>query len=905
MPFLKILTSFLGDSNDKALKEFDSRLIEVNGLEAEVTELTDEELRGMTDEFRSRLQDGESTDDLLPEAFAVVREAAKRVLSMRHFDVQIIGGIVLYEGKVAEMGTGEGKTLVATLPSYLNALSGPVHVITVNDYLAKRDAGWMGQVHHFLGLTVGCLQNQFSWRFEPDRDGRAEEDDPFISATKQDAYGADVVYGTNNEFGFDYLRDNMVDKAESLVQRPLKYAIVDEVDNILIDEARTPLIISGPARDSSQEYQRFAQLARRLSQDEHFTIDDRSQAISLSEDGIELVERQLNVDNLYDPANYELTHFVENAIRSEFVYLRDKQYVVRDGEVLIVDENTGRLMIGRRYSDGLHQAIEAKEGVRVQRESITYATITLQNYFRMYEKLSGMTGTAATEAEELSKIYKLDVVAIPTNMPSMRKDQSDFVYKTEIGKMRAVVEEIAAESENGRPILVGTTSVERSETLTDMLTKRGVEVEVLNAKNHAREATIIAQAGRPGAVTVSTNMAGRGTDIILGGNQVQLNISDEEWQRDHDRVIELGGLYVIGTSRHESRRIDNQLRGRAGRQGDPGETRFFTSTEDDMVKRFGGDRIKGIMNLVGLDDDVPIENRMITKAMSGAQSKVEGYHFEVRKNLVDYDDVVNSQRNEIYRMRKNALEAEGLKEAILIRVANEVQATVLMGLAGDSADWDVDVVAGELRGLFELPQQLVEPDDFFDFDTEEIEDLLINHIETLWDQRIETLGEEVTDKLAQAVILRAIDSQWVEHLTEMDNMRQGIGLQAVGQRDPLVQYRHRSYEMFQELNVGIDRQITHTFFNAVVQETPTVQPVARGKLTLSGPDPDASAEATAPSGNGRASRSASAVLDRRSVMSAVNTGHGDDSAFNRKIGRNEACPCGSGKKYKRCHGRAA
>ena len=905
MPFLKILTSFLGDSNDKALKEFDSRLIEVNGLEAEVTELTDEELRGMTDEFRSRLQDGESTDDLLPEAFAVVREAAKRVLSMRHFDVQIIGGIVLYEGKVAEMGTGEGKTLVATLPSYLNALSGPVHVITVNDYLAKRDAGWMGQVHHFLGLTVGCLQNQFSWRFEPDRDGRAEEDDPFISATKQDAYGADVVYGTNNEFGFDYLRDNMVDKAESLVQRPLKYAIVDEVDNILIDEARTPLIISGPARDSSQEYQRFAQLARRLSQDEHFTIDDRSQAISLSEDGIELVERQLNVDNLYDPANYELTHFVENAIRSEFVYLRDKQYVVRDGEVLIVDENTGRLMIGRRYSDGLHQAIEAKEGVRVQRESITYATITLQNYFRMYEKLSGMTGTAATEAEELSKIYKLDVVAIPTNMPSMRKDKSDFVYKTEIGKMRAVVEEIAAESENGRPILVGTTSVERSETLTDMLTKRGVEVEVLNAKNHAREATIIAQAGRPGAVTVSTNMAGRGTDIILGGNQVQLNISDEEWQRDHDRVIELGGLYVIGTSRHESRRIDNQLRGRAGRQGDPGETRFFTSTEDDMVKRFGGDRIKGIMNLVGLDDDVPIENRMITKAMSGAQSKVEGYHFEVRKNLVDYDDVVNSQRNEIYRMRKNALEAEGLKEAILIRVANEVQATVLMGLAGDSADWDVDVVAGELRGLFELPQQLVEPDDFFEFDTEEIEDLLINHIETLWDQRIETLGEEVTDKLAQAVILRAIDSQWVEHLTEMDNMRQGIGLQAVGQRDPLVQYRHRSYEMFQELNVGIDRQITHTFFNAVVQETPTVQPVARGKLTLSGPDADASAEATAPSGNGRASRSASAVLDRRSVMSAVNTGHGDDSAFNRKIGRNEACPCGSGKKYKRCHGRAA
>jgi len=572
---------------------------------------------------------------------------------------------------------------------------------------------------------------------------------------------------------------------------------------------------------------------------------------------------------------------------------------------LIVDENTGRLMVGRRYSDGLHQAIEAKEGVRVQRESITYATITLQNYFRMYEKLAGMTGTAATEAEELSKIYKLDVLAIPTNMPSLRNDQPDFVYKTEIGKMRAVVEEIEAESQGGRPILVGTTSVERSESLTDMLIKRGVKVEVLNAKNHAREATIIAQAGRPGSVTVSTNMAGRGTDIVLGGNKDELNISDEEWHKDHDRVIELGGLYVIGTSRHESRRIDNQLRGRAGRQGDPGETRFFTSTEDDMVKRFGGDRIKGIMNLVGLDDDVPIENRMITKAMSGAQSKVEGYHFEVRKNLVDYDDVVNSQRNEIYSMRKNALKAEGLKEAILIRVANEAQAIVSSALVGDSTDWDVDSVAGELKGLFELPPELAEPDDLFEFSIEEIEDLLVNHIETLWDQRIETLGEEVTDKLAQAVILRAIDSQWVEHLTEMDNMRQGIGLQAVGQRDPLVQYRHRSYEMFQELNVGIDRQVTHTFFNAVVQETPTVQPVARGKLILSGPDADAPSEASAPAANGRASRSASAVLDRRSVMSAVNTGHGDDAAFNRKIGRNEACPCGSGKKYKRCHGRAA
>ena len=909
MPLFKKLTWFLGDSNEKALKLFEDRLLETNELEDEVSKLSDEELRGMTGEFRERIADGETLDDILPEAFAIVREVAKRVLGMRHFDVQITGGIVLHEGKVAEMRTGEGKTLVATLPSYLNALVGPVHVITVNDYLAKRDAGWMGQVHNALGLTVGCLQNMSSWVFDPDREDRGDDPDPFRPATKREAYAADVVYGTNNEFGFDYLRDNMVDSFESLVQRDLAYAIVDEVDNILIDEARTPLIISGPARDSSHEYQRFAQLARRLTPEDDFTVDNRSRAISLTEDGIENIERQLNVDNLYDPANYELTHFVENAVRAEFVYLRDKEYVVRDGEVLIVDENTGRLMIGRRYSEGLHQAIEAKEEVRVQRESVTYATITLQNYFRMYPKLSGMTGTAATEAEELSKIYKLDVISVPTNQPSKRIDQPDFVYKTETAKMRAVVEEIEQESSNGRPILVGTTSVERSEALSDMLKRNGIDHEVLNAKNHAREATIIAQAGRPGAVTVSTNMAGRGTDIILGGNRDQLNIPEEEWQSAHDRVIELGGLYVIGTSRHESRRIDNQLRGRCGRQGDPGETRFFTSTEDDMVKRFGGDRIKGIMNLVGLDDDVPIENRMITKAMSGAQSKVEGYHFEVRKNLVDYDDVVNIQRTEIYGMRRRALENEGLKEDVIFRVAEEVQGLVAQELSGDPGDWDVDTFARELRQMFEPPEEFSDPESLFDHDAEEIEDTLLDHIETLWDRRVESLGEEVTTRLAQAVVLRAVDSQWVEHLTEMDNMRQGIGLQAVGQRDPLVQYRHRSYEMFQELTKGIDRQITHTFFNAVVQQTPSVQPVAaRGKLTLSGPDPDAPqtavAQGPAPAA-GRGGRAASAVLNKRSIMSAVTTGHGDDAAFNRKIGRNEQCPCGSGKKYKRCHGRAA
>ncbi|MFW6194979.1 MAG: preprotein translocase subunit SecA, partial [Chloroflexota bacterium] len=797
MPILNAINKIFGDPNERALKPYREAVPEINALEPEMQALSNEELRAKTDEFRERLDEGETLDDILPEAFAVVRETARRVIGMRHFDVQLIGGMVLHDGKIAEMRTGEGKTLVATLPAYLNALTGEgVHIVTVNDYLAKRDAGWMGRVYHALGLSVGCLQNQVSWVFDPlaeqpsedgagegdgsdgaDSDEPQQEREPFRMATKQQAYVTDITFGTNHEFGFDYLRDNMVDDLSHKVQGKLKFAIVDEVDNILIDEARTPLIISGPARDSAQEYQRFAQLARRMKPEEDFTIDERHQAISLTQEGIDKVESFLRVDNLYDPENYSLTHFVENALRAEFLYLRDKQYVVREGEVIIVDEFTGRLMHGRRYSEGLHQAIEAKEGVKVQRESITYATITLQNYFRMYEKLSGMTGTAATEGEEFYKIYKLEVVVIPTDKPTARYDRGDYIYKTEAGKLSAVVGAVEEAHAQDRPVLIGTTSVERSEELSKMLDGRGIKHEVLNAKNHAREATIIAQAGRPGAVTVSTNMAGRGTDIILGGNPEQLGISDEEWQRDHDRVIEQGGLLVIGTARHESRRIDNQLRGRAGRQGDPGETRFFVSTEDDIVRRFGGERIRGVMNFAGIEDDYPMENKMVSRAIENAQSKVEGINFEIRKQLVDYDDVVNTQRDMIYRLRQRILAGEEIREEIMERVRKAVSSLVHGRLTGDPEDWDVSSFANEVRTLFELPDEFEDPEAIIDHDPDEVEQILLAHADRLYDQYEEALGEDLVRKGMQAVFLRAIDSQWVEHLTAMENMRQGIGLQ--------------------------------------------------------------------------------------------------------------------------------
>ncbi|CAI8002335.1 Protein translocase subunit SecA [Geodia barretti] len=621
---------------------------------------SDAELGGLTQQFRDRLDRGESLDDLLPEAFAAVREVAQRNLGQRHYDVQLIGGIVLHRGQIAEMRTGEGKTLVATLPVYLNAISGQgVHVVTVNDYLARRDPVWMGPIYHNLGLTVGCLQH----------------DTAFVN--REEAYRADVLYGTNNEFGFDYLRDNMALEAENRVQRELHFAIVDEVDNILIDEARTPLIISGPAEEPVQHYYTFARLVPRLDPDEDYTIDERTQAISLTQEGIEKMEQWTKVDNLYDPDNYHLVHYIENALNAQVQKVKDKDYVLRDGEVVIVDEFTGRLQFGRRWSDGLHQAVEAKEGMKIQRESVTYATITLQNYFRMYDKLAGMTGTAATEADEFYKIYGLEVAIIPTNVEMIRADEPDLIFQATESKWKSVVEDILTTHETGRPILVGTTSIEASEALSERLKRRGVPHQVLNAKNHAQEAGIIAQAGGLGSVTVSTNMAGRGTDIVLG------------WSAEHAEVVELGGLHVIGTEHHDARRIDNQLRGRSGRQGDPGSSQFYVALEDELMQRFGGDRIKSVMGWTGMDEETPIENKLITKSISGAQVKVEGYHFDVRKHLLNFDDVLNQQRAIIYTDRVRILNGDNLKEKIVEMLRQEFSDLILKHLPDRHADnWD-------------------------------------------------------------------------------------------------------------------------------------------------------------------------------------------------------------------------
>jgi preprotein translocase subunit SecA len=825
---------------------------------------------------------------------------------MRHFDVQLIGGMVLHQGKIAEMRTGEGKTLVATLPAYLNALTGDsVHVVTVNDYLAKRDASWMGAVYHALGLRVGCLQNDASFVYDPERaeqqrkeraeaNGTSGEDAPdddseegsmafaavagehLYETTKKEAYQADILYATNNELGFDYLRDNMVDSKERMVQRDLYYAIVDEVDNILIDEARTPLIISGPARDSGQEYRKFAQIARQLQRDRDFEIEDAKRTIAMTEEGIERVERLLNVDNLYSPDNQALSHFVENAIRAEFMYLRDVQYVVRNGEIVIVDEFTGRLMEGRRYSDGLHQAIEAKEGVEVKRETITYATITLQNYFRMYEKLAGMTGTAATEAEEFFKIYKLEVVQVPTNKQNIRDDKPDQIYMNAGAKWRAVANKIEELHHEGRPVLVGTTSIEKSEHLAGLLRQRNLRFNVLNAKQHQREAEIIAQAGSPGAITVSTNMAGRGTDIILGGNPEATGLSHEEWQKVHDEVIEKGGLFVLGTERHESRRIDNQLRGRAARQGDPGATQFFLSTDDDIIKWFGGDRIRGVMSMFKWDENEPIENRVVSRSVESAQSKVEGHHFEVRKTLVDYDDVVNTQRGVIYRLRKQVLEGENMRETILGYVEQELRQIARSFLAGDIENWDIKGFQRELAQMFPVQEIFKDEDEVYALDREEVEEELIEYAEELYTRREKEFGEDMMRRLERAIMLRAVDGLWVEHLTTMDNMRQGIGLEAAGQRDPLVQYKRQGFEMFQELVSRIESDIARTIFRVALSQQPPARPQPQN---LTAAKADAGAAALAGNGaavNEDARRRAAAVAGQKSVMANVQQGHGNE-----------------------------
>jgi len=852
---------FLGkifDNNEKAIRAYAPRVQRINDLEATMRAKDDAALRAMTDELIGRLEAGEALDDVLPEAFAAVREAARRTLDMRHFDVQLIGGMVLHEGKIAEMKTGEGKTLVATLPLYLNALTGEgCHLVTVNDYLAKRDARWMGAVYFFLGLSIGVIQHDSAFLYDPTYEIEDESYNYLRPVPRGEAYAADITYGTNNEFGFDYLRDNMVFSPEQMVQRPLVYAIVDEVDNILIDEARTPLIISGDAQEATDQYDRFARIARTLKRERDFTVEEKTRSVTISEEGIDRVEEQAGIpdgSSIYDERYADLTHYLENALKAQVVYQRDKDYIVRDGEVIIVDEFTGRLMDGRRYSEGLHQAIEAKEGVHVKRENRTLATITFQNYFRMYEKLAGMTGTAATEAEEFYKIYKLEVVTIPTNQSLTRADEADYVFKTEKAKFDAVAGEIETRQAKGQPVLVGTVSVEKSEYLSDLLTRRGVPHSVLNAKFHEREADIVVDAGEKGAVTIATNMAGRGTDIKLG-----------------EGVLEMGGLHIIGTERHEARRIDNQLRGRAGRQGDPGSSRFYVSLEDDLMRRFGSERISGMMDKLGVDDETPIESGLISRSIESAQTKVEGYNFDLRKHVVEYDDVVNKQREKIYEDRTKIVNGEDMKDAVLDALQTEIEHTVEMHRGGNDQDFDVEGLIKALSSVFPLPSDY-EPD-VRDADT--LMEDLIALMEEAYAAKEDELGDERMRQLERLVMLDIIDKLWVEYLTAIEDLRVGIGLQAYGQRDPLVAFKTEGYRMFQQLQRNIMHDIAHTIFRVtLVQQLPQSAVFA----------------------NATTNRAADDETSQRSRAKASAGGSAP------KIGRNAPCPQGTGRKMKHCCG---
>ncbi|HEU5424116.1 MAG TPA: preprotein translocase subunit SecA [Nitrolancea sp.] len=853
----KFFTKVLGDPNQRVLNDLRETVAEINALEPEFQQLSDDKLRGKTAEFKGRLANGETLDDILPEAFAAVREAAKRALGQRHYDVQLMAGIVLHDGKIAEMKTGEGKTLVATLPLYLNSLTGQgVHLVTPNDYLSRIGGGWMGPVYHQLGVSVAVIFHEDAAIYDPDyTDADVSPDDRlnhWRSIPRREAYAADITYGTNHEFGFDYLRDNLALMKEQQVQRPLNYAIVDEVDNILIDEARTPLIISGQSRETVDRYYQFAKLVRQLRPGVHYEIDIKDRVVTLTDDGMDKVERLLAIpegQSLYDDRYSEMTAFLEQALKAQALFQRDKDYIVRDGEIIIVDEFTGRMMLGRRYSEGLHQAIEAKENVRVQEETVTQATITFQNFFRMYEKLAGMTGTAETEAEEFATIYNLEVVVIPTNRPMIRSDFSDQVYRDEDAKFQAVVREVQEMTRQGRPVLVGTTSVEKSERLSEMLNRAGVKHSVLNAKQHEREAAIVAEAGQPAAVTIATNMAGRGTDIILGRS-----------------VAEWGGLHIIGTERHESRRIDNQLRGRAGRQGDPGSSRFFLSLEDELLLRFGSTRISGLMDRLGMDDETPIEHNLITKTIENAQTKVEGHNFDIRKHLVEYDDVVNRHREVIYDQRQKILDGEDMKEKVLDMIEHQIEVLV-------AAHWpESRHEEPEYQEILDSFKGVVGPEiglsvrDIADRPQEEVVDLLSEKSEELYDRVEAENGHDEQRMLEHLVLLQIIDHLWVEHLTEMDHMRTGVGLQAYGQRDPLVEYKTEGFRMFQQLLQNIEYDFVHRIYAARLARVPQQQ--------------------TRPIG--QTNHPAEAGPVRRKAKE--------------KVGRNDPCPCGSGKKYKQCHG---
>lgn len=879
----------LTDSNEKELKKIQPLVDKINELEPKFTGLSDDELRAKTQEFKGRVKNGETLDGLLPEAFAAVREAARRTLGQRHHDVQLLGGIVLHQSKIAEMKTGEGKTLVATLPAYLNSLSERgVHVSTVNDYLARRDPYWMGPIYHALGVSVSSIFPMQSTDepaparlYDPSIPSDLVEDEKwpnFKKITRTEAYKADITYGTSSEFGFDYLRDNMVQEASRCVQRELNFSIVDEIDNLLIDEARTPLIISAPDAEATQLYQLFSRLVPRLKNGEDYETKEKERSAELTDEGWAKTEDLLakegvmKGESLYDAANAHLVRHIRNALSAKEFYKKNHQYVVKDGEVIIVDEFTGRMMLGRRYSEGLHQAIEAKEGVKVRQESKTYATITIQNYFRMYEKLAGMTGTAVTEAEEFHKIYELDVVVIPTHKPIARKDHGDQIYKDQNSKFKAVIREIEESKKQGRPVLVGTVAIETSEHLSSLLKKHGVKHNVLNAKQHESEAAIIARAGEPGAVTVATNMAGRGVDIILGGEKPEDEGKLKEWQKKHDEVLSLGGLHVVGTERHESRRIDNQLRGRSGRQGDPGSSRFFVSLEDNLIRRFGGDRVKGIMEWAGMDDTTPIENPIITKSVENAQKRVEGYHFDTRKHLVEFDDVINKHREVIYGERRKILAGADLKENILSMLREEITSMCDCHLQGyDAMDWDLEGLFASLKGIMPLPPD-VNKETLSKLSAEEIKEKLVKLAEDFYEQKEKNIGSEQMRLLERIVMLHTIDNLWVEHLTNMDYVRQGVGLHAVAQRKPLDVYKQKGHELFSELLDAIKTTASRTVLkaNIIKRETPkpNVTPMAKA-----------------------------AESSMRSSGANKPVSHG------KKVGRNDPCPCGSGKKYKHCCGK--
>jgi preprotein translocase subunit SecA len=906
---VSVLDKILRAGEGKILRTLESLAAQVNALEEHYIAMTDEELRSLTADFKLRISNGETLDDLLPEAFAAVREASKRTLGQRHYDVQLMGGAALHLGNIAEMRTGEGKTLVSTLPAYLNALSGRgVHVVTVNDYLAARDAQWMGRVHRFLGLEVGTILSDMN----PEQ--------------RRASYNADITYGTNNEFGFDYLRDNMTLNPLDRVQRDYNFAIVDEVDSILIDEARTPLLISGPADVATKWYAEFARLVPRLSAETDYEVNEKKRTIGILEPGVEKVENWLGIENLYESENTQLVGYLNNAIKALALFKKDKDYVVMDGEVLIVDEHTGRILAGRRYNDGMHQAIEAKEGVQIQNENQTLATITIQNYFRMYDKLSGMTGTAMTEASEFQQIYKLGVVPIPANRPVQRIDQSDLVYRTEDAKLKAVIADIEEKHRSGQPVLVGTTSVEKSELVSKYLTRSGIPHEVLNAKQHDREATIVAEAGRKGAVTVATNMAGRGTDIMLGGNS-EFRATQELERRgldpvenaaeyeaawgpaleaakaavaaEHDEVVAAGGLYVLGTERHESRRIDNQLRGRSGRQGDPGETRFYLSLEDDLMRLFKGDMVNSFLQRFNVPDDVPIEAKMVTNSIRSAQTQVEAQNFEIRKNVLKYDEVMNRQRQVVYGERSRVLDGEDIQEQIKTFMNDTIAAYVAAETAeGFPEDWDLQALWKALSALYPIEVSINDMvkaagGDPADLSAEFMTATLQEDINRAYLAREAELQAPVMRELERRVILTVLDRKWREHLYEMDYLQEGIGLRAMAQRDPLVEYQREGYDLFVAMMEAIKEESVGYMFNAEVTVTPHVHA-------------DGESEAIDLEAKGLATPQSAPALQYSgpSESGEVKTTSVSNDAY-ANVGRNEPCPCGSGSKFKKCHGAAS